>query len=306
MADERVAMMRWVWILFVSLSSASALASDFQKYVVTNSNCSVKVFDASKKEWKKAASNPLEKDIVVFGKASKGNSAVIFFKLKPSAQRLYAAEKNCAFRDFRRGSDLDLRPSRGTPGIVEAGDDGDDESGLRQQFYVSFSLMSWQEPMTFTHPDGTQYDLVDTSLGVCPGIGWEMTLWRFEVGLNGCFAFMHSELGSSTGVSNPSGYRVKNARVLGGMIGPLALWRPFSGNVALGIDLPILMRYGNWPNPASGYVISPTFSIAPVPMLEARVERGNVFVASKIGLYRSLSSIIWMFQVSYNFGDKEL
>lgn len=276
-----------------------------KRYTIKRPECLVKVKETAHAPWQ-TLKEPLEMGQTVIGKPSSKDPSIIFFKNYSSDTAIYATRGACLFGGASPQAPQPT-PTAQTAPLPESRDRTAPEPSVTadiegrpigewlQNWFVSIGFFSWQEKLFLDGQFPTE--ITETSLGGCFGGGWELRHGIFDFGLSGCGFFAESEAGATSPVS----YRLKNAKVFGGMIGPGGFVHPFdSRSISIGLSIPVIIRKGDWPTVPS-YSISPTFSINVTPLLESRIAWDDWFVSQKIGFYRSFSSVVWMLQLSKGF-----
>lgn len=171
---------------------------------------------------------------------------------------------------------------------------------VNKQISVSVSLISWQDRFSLGG-GGQTYPLISTTLGVCPGGGWQREIkgnWSFD--LPGCFIIASSDVGSPTGKAPPDlSYSIKNAHVYGVHTVPGILWKPEEGSVQVGLGLSLLYRTGSWVEPGNGYALDTGSAISFGPMLSARFDLDPVYFSPKVGFYHSNANYLWLLELAY-------
>jgi hypothetical protein len=176
----------------------------------------------------------------------------------------------------------------------------------RVKWQVNLGFISWQEGL---HLKGASNNVAEraTNLGLCPGATRLVVNERTEWGIQGCLIYAKSQVGPASqdsDVSSTGGYRAKSADVFGVLGSYNWYWRPLSQNVAIGVNVPLILRYGLWPlleDPTSTIGVGPSFFFLIGLFVESRLERGNWHFSQKVGFLNIPNSLSWSLEGGYTF-----
>ena len=138
--------------------------------------------------------------------------------------------------------------------------------------------------------------------GTCFGGGyrWYNATWDYNIG--GCWAFAEATAGAD---STTVQYFQSGVGVGAFILSPTALWKPKSGDVALGLTLPIMLKNGDYDTPqVEGFTLEDTNIISIGYQIEAdwmfKVFKKEMGIYTKIGKIFKLSSSMWELGLKVN------
>lgn len=165
-------------------------------------------------------------------------------------------------------------------------------------FFGSFSWLWWQEPLELIGPDGTRYAMVTTANGPCFGAGWKRVKASYEVNFQGCFFSAGNEVGA---IVTDIGYYQQGVESYGVMAGPGILYRPSSGSVSFGIQIPGFFRYAQWTiPPQAGYDVDGPTRITGGALLQANWTSKRITLGQKVGMFYKTGAM-WAVQLDFRF-----
>ena len=228
-------------------------------------------------KWVRADTSEFQVGQLVFGKTSSQNSSVTLFRIDDANPTVFAASNKC-FLEIASESAAAKEPAR---------------------WFLFVAGLSWQESVSLNSSVGAGSRLTATTIGFAPGIAMDSSFggstlsWGFS--LSG--AYLKSQVSSALEQGGID-YNARNADVFAGFVAPRFLWRPERARIAIGLEVPLVCRIGNWPEPP-GYALPQKTKFLVSPMLEARLERESWSVSQKMGLFGSVKNLIWMLQINY-------
>jgi hypothetical protein len=257
------------------------------KYEVANLSCPVRIKTERNGAWKSFdASSKLQVGTVVVGKPSKKSEDIVVFKTKLVPQAVLAARKSCL---FKAGESTEVS-------LVET-----------RKWLVGLSTLTWQEGLTFKLSGATtlKTKMRANNLGVCLGGQRLVVKQDQEYGWGGCFVYAKAEVANAALPDFGDGeYVAKNIDVYGIQGAASWYWRPEGGAVAVGGQIPLMIRLGRYPIPDStgdSLNIGPRVWFLLGLMLETRLERGRYYFSQKIGFYNIPRSLAWGIEGGYTF-----
>ena len=176
-------------------------------------------------------------------------------------------------------------------------------SSVRSHWHLEVGVLGWQETLSLKTPDDRTYALRSSSFGGDFGVAHRWALSpAVEVQTAAFLLYANSEAGetSSSPISEID-YLVTGATVVGGLIEPSILWNAGSKDLFLGVGIPLLIRSGDWREPAGGYELSPLLGFLPGVNLVGRLSRGDWFVTSRFGILGALENLIWNVGLGYQW-----
>ncbi len=174
-----------------------------------------------------------------------------------------------------------------------------------RRWYLSpvIGVVSWQEPLSLNYSDGTVYPALSSTAAICAGTSALFRLGkRSELDLSACFlsgAASAALKTSSTAV--PIAYEARSIAVLGGRASIGYFVRPASGNVTLGLTVPLVFRSVDFPSPEAGSSISAGSALRAGAMLDARFFVGRLFLSTKVGFLGKPGAMAWGLEGGYLF-----
>jgi hypothetical protein len=163
--------------------------------------------------------------------------------------------------------------------------------------YGSFSWLWWQEPLELSAPSGTKYSMLATANGPCFGGGWRRVKLKTEFNVNACFFSAGNEVGANQTLIR---YYQQGVESYGIVIGPGYLWRPSSGSVSLGFQVPLFARYAQWTIPAEGYDVLSATRITGGFLLEGTWGGPKFALTQKVGLMYQMGAL-WSLGFNFRF-----
>ncbi len=165
-------------------------------------------------------------------------------------------------------------------------------------WFASASYITWRDKLTLVLQSGAKAEINSTSEGWGFGGGYQYqnATWNFNA--NACYSFANATVGNDASAFN---YFQKNVGVNALFLGPEILYRPTSGEVAIGIATPIVVRSGDYTDPPSGFSLEDTSIFTFGYFLVARYHWNQFGMASKLGKVAKFSSSMWQLELRYDF-----
>ncbi len=162
------------------------------------------------------------------------------------------------------------------------------------RWFPSVGYLWWQEPLLLTKPTGEQYVLLATANGPCLGGGWRRIYSKYEFNIQGCGFFGFNEVGSTHQLLT---YYQQEVASYGALLGPGFMWRLQQGVINIGLQAPVIYRYGDWTLPAEGYTIDSVSKVSGGLLLEAKWVKNKISLSQKIGYLYSMG-FLWVLQLN--------
>jgi hypothetical protein len=169
--------------------------------------------------------------------------------------------------------------------------------------FGSVEWLWWQEPLELVGSNGTRLAMVTTANGPCFGGGWKKIKSTSVFSLQGCFFSASNEVGLvGRGTTQ---YYQQGVESYGILFGPGWLWRPSSGNVTLGVQVPGFFRYADWTLPPTQggsvtYDVASQTRVSGGLLLEGGWSVHRLNFAQKIGfLYKT--GAFWVTEFDFRF-----
>ena len=168
------------------------------------------------------------------------------------------------------------------------------DSVYHSSWFFSSSYISYRNQLSIQRQsDGLVVPINSTVDGLCIGGGWRYENAFWEYSLSGCYspATMNVDTDSSvtyqqTGVSSTTF-----------MIGPSFMWKPKSGDVSVGIHIPIIYNTGDYTVP-TGYDIADDTLLTYGYFLETNWKLSDWGLFTKFGKAAQFKSSLWMVGIS--------
>jgi hypothetical protein len=166
--------------------------------------------------------------------------------------------------------------------------------------YGSFTWLWWQEPLKLVSPSGTQSDMLTTANGPCFGGGWRKVRARSEWNFQGCFFSAANEVGLiNQSTSEGLQYYQQGVESFGLVFGPGYLWRPTSGSVAVGFQLPLFLRFAQWTLP-DGWDVKSAANYSGGLAIQSNWTLKRLTLAQKVGLMYNMGAL-WALEIDFRF-----
>lgn len=193
-------------------------------------------------------------------------------------------------------SDEDLDPED----IISRMDDADknwEMETYKWGWFTSVHYLTWRDKLKITTPSGTSVDIRSTAEGWCLGGGlkFENAWWQWNV--NGCYASMSATVGNDSEVVN---YFQKDVPSSAFFMGLGGFWKHNAMDAAIGINLPLMYRSGDYTEPA-GYQLDNTSTLSYGYFIEAQWNWKSFAYSVKFGKINKFSSSMLMIGGLYNF-----
>jgi hypothetical protein len=288
---RRAFLLSSLWVL--SVLPAWTWAQSVESLTLQNPSCPLRFRQATgaKGPWRPYARS-IAKGTEVQGQASARDPDIVVFRV-PSLPRIeFVGRRSCLFStSVPSGQSVAIRSGR-----------------LKKDssWILFLDATSWQEKLTI---EETQTDrraeLRSTQVGFCPGLQFLSSSERWERGWGICGVYAKAQIANAKAPEvGELDYDAKNADVFGVKVYPSLYFRPRSENVAVGLLVPVLVRYAPWPIPQSAsspVTVGPKFDILAGLELEARFERGIFVFSQKVGFYNMPKSLNWSMRAGFKF-----
>lgn len=163
-------------------------------------------------------------------------------------------------------------------------------------YYGSFDYISWRDKIELVTPSGLKVNLKTSNQGYCVGGGVKFENATYVWNLGGCYAFTNATVGTS---QSEISYFQKNVPVNMLMFTPGTLWKPRSGEVAIGMSFPLAYRSGDFTEP-EGYTLESKVKFTYGYLLEGHWKLNPLDFVLKFGKVVGMSSSLWSFGLRYN------
>jgi len=295
-----------ILLLLLALPVLSA-----KPYRFKGKKCTIRVKKSEKASWKKTKKK-IKKGRKVDARKFPNKAKYLIFKLNEASKIQYTAKKKC-FKKIKKKKktteDEDSDIDETEPELTDSDDDEEqtEEKEKSSLWYATFSTVSWFEDLTLQSDGPTSQSIklrmLNLSLGL--GAGWEKRKPKYDWGFHGSLLYGRAHIGNSDINQSPS-YESRNADVITLKLDAKALYRPSSGYVNFGINIPILYSMSDFIDlPVSGtsfkYSVSRDSPVLIGLLLEARVERWGAFFSQKLGFIQNPNNFIWSVDISYVF-----
>jgi hypothetical protein len=161
-------------------------------------------------------------------------------------------------------------------------------------WFVSSGYLSLKDKLSVTPAGDKSSDIESTNEGWCLGGGYKVENAFWQWNLNGCYSTTVANVGSTA-----INFFEKEVPITVIMLGPAALWKPLSGDVALGLNLPIIYRFGYQSN-SSNFALDGEQVFSYGFLLEFQWKYNQWDWVSKFGRFSKFASSTWILQINYN------
>lgn len=265
----------------------SGVVKGIFKYRVTNSNCPVK-FKSGKRYivYKKK----LPVGTIAIGKPAPQSNDLILFKTSETRELLLAARKSCLFQTTEK--------SKASEEVVDV--------SVNRRTNLTLGTFHWQENVSVDYQN-IQTQIRSTTVAIGLTLQKMKVREKSERGMHYQVIYGKSQLALAAepnDSSNIQEFGVSNVDVAAFIAAPTYLIRPSSGDIAFGIQLPLMLRYALLPLPAniaSEASIGPKLKFLTGLFLESRFERGNFIFTQKVGFLNIPKSLTWGLDAGWRF-----
>jgi hypothetical protein len=162
-------------------------------------------------------------------------------------------------------------------------------------FYGQLSLTQFQDSLSLNTPGQPTTRVLESPLGVCPGLGYRHGLssnWGWD--LNGCAFLGSSEAAVDSTTGSSSTYLSKNNFVYGLQGAAGFLWSPGGITHQIGLEIPILVRHTDISDPGSGSSFTQTSAVQTGFQIDTRFYSAKGFCFDpKLAWYQTSHTIQW-------------
>jgi hypothetical protein len=250
------------------------------------------------------------------GRLTDKNSDVLVFRLSNQDGDLLAAKASCILGQDQPVTDGNLKAAESGISALKPVDSG--------SVRISIGGISWQEPLTAKF-GSQQKNLRATNFGTSLHFQfykrdqdeeWALGIQPFYAKARISAAnidsttYTNRATGETTDANDPEGvqgsvYGVKNIDVFGGALNLGYYFHPHSGNVAFGVMVPLMIRYGVYPTGqiAGADVVNagPKLWFLTGAYLESRLEEDIYSFSTRVGFLNRPSSLAWTIEGGVKF-----
>lgn len=168
------------------------------------------------------------------------------------------------------------------------------------RWFLSLEYLSFQDQLEFIGPDGQDTELLATVKGLCAGFGHSWSNIYHELRTRGCYIYGTATVGEDTNFLN---YFQDNVSINGLLGGAAYLFRPRSGQVAFGLEVPFMYRDGSFGVPDGGYSFDDNhfFSVGYMLLTEWRSSNKRWNFTIRYGKISQMAASIWALGGQYWF-----
>lgn len=170
----------------------------------------------------------------------------------------------------------------------------------REAFRAGVGILSWQDSLSLTGPTNEVNALVSSTLGISLGGGYHRELnpiYHLDIELG--LVLAQCDAGLPGPLPNQLLYSARNVSAYGGL-GSLGLHVAIADAWTLGPSLLVLYKSTAWPQPGAGYTLNAEGPVGLGLVVDARAVRGEWFVDTKVGFFRSVSRFFWSLGLGYS------
>jgi hypothetical protein len=168
-----------------------------------------------------------------------------------------------------------------------------------KRYFMGVGFASWQDSLTLVNDtQQSETELLATTEGPCIGGGIDASNFYWGWKLEACLAFATANVGEN---SRNVDYFQQGVGVTALLTSPGIYYRPNSGEVALGLEIPILLRSGDYTAPAGNFSLQETSLVALGVGTELRWFYQKVDFSGKMTKFLGMPSVFWMGMAHYRF-----
>ncbi len=169
--------------------------------------------------------------------------------------------------------------------------------------FMGLNYVTWRDKLSLIAADGTESTLISNSEGLCLGGGFRKFNAEIEYNINGCIGINNATVGADTEAF--INYFQKNVPVIGIMGAVGAIWKPKTGGTGIGIHIPVMIRKGDYTNPAdadpnfAGTELEGTSIVSIGALVEGKWNFKKWEFSIKLGKFTKLDSSFWSLGLMY-------
>ncbi len=170
------------------------------------------------------------------------------------------------------------------------------DSVYHASWFLSSAYISYRNQLSIQRQsDGLVVPINSTVDGMCIGGGWRYENAFWEYSINGCYSPATMNVDTDSAVT----YQQSGVSSTTFMVGPSLLWKPKSGDVSVGIHIPIIYNTGDYTVPA-GYDIENQTLLTYGYFVETNWKLSQWGIFTKFGKAAEFKSSLWMAGISLN------
>lgn len=151
---------------------------------------------------------------------------------------------------------------------------------FQESWYATLEISSWQEKVIINKISTNEnFNLLSTALGPCIGGGRKWKKLTYELNMDACFFSGHSTITSQNTLLT---YQQSSISEKGIIAGPGGFYK-VSENVFIGLQIPLMLRKGDWTSSIDDYKIKKTTLFGAGYVLQTKFRVSNFFIRTRLG-----------------------